>query len=407
MSYVATRLSAVKPSASMAASQAAKALAATGIDVIDLGLGEPDFPTPVHIARASHDAALAGETLYTASAGTLALRQAVAEKFRRENGLDYTPDQIVVANGAKQVIFNTLLATLNDGNEVILPAPYFVSYPEMVKLLGGVPVMPQCAPDQGFRLTPDVLAAAITPNTKWLFLNAPGNPSGAVYSRAEMQALGRVLADHPQVLILSDEIYEHIIFDGREFVSFGQACPDLRDRTLIVNGVAKAYAITGWRVGYAAGPAALIKAMTTVQSQSCTSVAAPMQAAALAALTGPQDCVAQFREAFQRRRDLVVAGIAQIDGLTLPAPEGAFYAYIGCADLIGRVTPKGKLLHTDTDVSDYLLAEAHVGSVPGSAYGLSPFFRISTATSDEVLTQAVARIGRAVAALEPAKETAI
>ena len=407
MSYVATRLSAVKPSASMAASQAAKALAATGIDVIDLGLGEPDFPTPAHIAEASHKAALAGETLYTASAGTLALRQAVADKFRRENGLDYGPDQIVVANGAKQIIFNALMATLNAGDEVILPAPYFVSYPEMVKLLGGTPVMPVCSAKAGFRLTPEVLRAALTPATKWLFLNAPGNPSGAVYSRAEMQALGAVLADHPHVLILSDEIYEHIIFDGREFVSFAAACPELRDRTLIVNGVAKAYAMTGWRVGYAAGPLPLIKAMTTVQSQSCTSVAAPMQAAALAALTGPQDCVAHFREAFQRRRDLVVDGIAAIDGLTLPAPEGAFYAYIGCAGLIGRRTPQGRMLTTDADVSDYLLAEAHVASVPGSAYGLSPFFRISTATSDEVLTQAVARIGRAVAALEPAKETTL
>ena len=405
MTYVATRLAVVKPSASMAASQAAKALAATGVDVIDLGLGEPDFPTPAHIAEASHKAALAGETLYTASAGTLALRQAVADKFRRENGLDYGPDQIVVANGAKQIIFNALMATLNAGDEVILPAPYFVSYPEMVKLLGGTPVMPFCSAEAGFRLTPEVLRAALTPATKWLFLNAPGNPSGAVYSRAEMQALGAVLADHPHVLILSDEIYEHIIFDGREFVSFAAACPELRDRTLIVNGVAKAYAMTGWRVGYAAGPLPLIKAMTTVQSQSCTSVAAPMQAAALAALTGPQDCVAHFREAFQRRRDLVVDGIAAIDGLTLPAPEGAFYAYIGCAGLIGRRTPQGRMLTTDADVSDYLLAEAHVASVPGSAYGLSPFFRISTATSDEVLTQAVARIGRAVAALEPAKET--
>ena len=405
MSYVAARLAVVKPSASMAASQAAKALAATGIDVIDLGLGEPDFPTPAHISDASHKAALAGETLYTASAGTPALRQAVADKFRRENGLDYPPDQIAIANGAKQIIFNALLATLNAGDEVILLAPYFVSYPEMVKLLGGVPVTPQCDAEAGFRLTPEVLRAALTPATKWLFLNAPGNPSGAVYSKAEMQALGAVLADHPQVLILSDEIYEHIIFDGRDFTSFAAACPDLRDRTLIVNGVAKAYAMTGWRIGYAAGPAALIKAMTTVQSQSCTSVAAPMQAAAVAALTGPQDCVAQFREAFQRRRDLVVEGIARIDGLTLPPPEGAFYAYIGCADLIGRRTPAGKVLQSDTDVADYLLAEAHVGSVPGSAYGLSPFFRISTATSDAVLAEAVARIGRAVAALEPAKET--
>ena len=331
MSYAATRLSAVKPSASMAASQAAKALRATGIDVIDLGLGEPDFPTPAHVAEAAHQAALRGETLYTASAGTPALRQAVADKFRRENGLDYGPDDIVVANGAKQIIFNALMATLNDGDEVILPAPYFVSYPEMVKLLGGVPVIATCPAEAGFRLTPQILEAAITPRSKWLFLNMPGNPSGAVYSPDELAALAAVLARHPQILVLSDEIYEHIIFDGRSFVSFGVACPQLKDRTLIVNGVAKAYAMTGWRIGYAAGPAPLIKAMTTVQSQSVTSVAAPMQAAALAALTGPQDCIATFRAAFQRRRDLVVSAIDKIPGLTLPPPEGAFYAYIGCA----------------------------------------------------------------------------
>ncbi|HEX9857779.1 MAG TPA: pyridoxal phosphate-dependent aminotransferase [Paracoccaceae bacterium] len=403
MSYVAKSLSVVKPSASMAASQAAKALRATGVDVIDLGLGEPDFPTPAHVAEAAHAAALRGETLYTAAAGTPALRKAVADKFRRENGLDYGPDDIVVANGAKQIIFNALMATLNDGDEAILPAPYFVSYPEMVKLLGGVPVTPACPADTGFRLTPQVLEAAITPRTKWLFLNMPGNPSGAVYSRAELEALGAVLARHPQVLILSDEIYEHILFDGREFVSFGNACPELRDRTLIVNGVAKAYAMTGWRVGYAAGPAPLIKAMNTVQSQSCTSVAAPMQAAALAALTGPQDCIAAFRTAFERRRDLVVEGISCIPGLTLTAPEGAFYAYIGCAGLIGRTTPKGQVLTDDAAVTDYLLNEAHVGSVPGAAYGLSPFFRISTATSDAILTDAIARIARAVAALQPVK----
>ncbi len=402
MSYVADRLSSVKPSASMAASMAAKALRATGVDVIDLGLGEPDFPTPPHIAQAAHAAAVRGETLYTAAAGTPALRAAVAEKFRRENGLDYGPDDIVVANGAKQIIFNALMATLNDGDQAIIPAPYFVSYPEMVKLLGGVPVMPVCAAEDGFRLTPDALRAAITPRTKWLFLNMPGNPSGAAYSRADLQALRAVLADHPQVLILSDEIYEHILFDGRQFVSFAAACPDLRERTLTVNGVAKAYAMTGWRVGYAAGPAPLLRAMNTVQSQSVTSVAAPMQAAALAALTGPQDCIPQFRAAFQRRRDLVVAGIAGIPGLTLPPPEGAFYAYIGCAGLIGKRTPKGDLLTDDTAVAQYLLHEGHVASVPGAAYGLSPFFRISTATSDALLVEAIARISRAVAALSEA-----
>lgn len=401
MSYLATRLSVVKPSASMAASMAAKALRAKGLDVIDLGLGEPDFPTPRHVIDAAQAAALRGETLYTASAGTAELRAAVAEKFRRENGLDYGPDDIVVANGAKQIIFNALMATLNEGDEAILPAPYFVSYPEMVKLLGGVPVTPVCGAETGFRLTPGVLEQAITPRTKWLFLNMPGNPSGAVYSGEQLKALAAVLAKHPQILILSDEIYEHILFDGRAFVSFGRACPELKDRTLIVNGVAKAYAMTGWRIGYAAGPAPLLKAMNTVQSQSVTSVAAPMQAAAVAALSGPQDCVGEFRRAFERRRDLVVAGIARIPGLTLPPPEGAFYAYIGCAGLIGKRTPKGGVLADDTAVSNYLLNEGHVGSVPGAAYGVSPFFRISTATSDEILTEAIARIGRAVAALQP------
>ena len=400
MSYVADRLAMVKPSASMAVSMAAKALRAQGVDVIDLGLGEPDFPTPAHVVEAAFKAAAAGETLYTAAAGTPALRAAVAEKFKRENGLDFTADEIVVANGAKQIIFNALMATLNAGDEAILPTPYFVSYPEMVKLLGGVPVMPACPAPTGFRLTPAVLEAAITPRTKWLFLNMPGNPSGAVYGLAELQALGAVLANHPQVLILSDEIYEHILFDGRQFVSFGQACPELRDRSLIVNGVAKAYAMTGWRVGYAAGPAPLLKAMNTVQSQSVTSVADPMQAAALAALTGPQDCIAQFRAAFERRRDLVVAGIATIPGLTLAPPEGAFYAYIGCAGLIGKRTPKGEVLTDDTAVTQYLLTEGRVAAVPGAAYGLSPFFRISTATSETVLSEAISRIANAVAALQ-------
>lgn len=403
MNRIAERLSAVKPSASMAASQAAKALRAKGVDVIDLGLGEPDFPTPRHIVEACYTATLAGETHYTAAAGTPALREAVAEKFRCENRLDVTADDIVVANGAKQIIFNALMATLEPGDEAIIPTPYFVSYPEMVKLLGGKPVIVDCLPEAGFWLRPEDLEAAITPRTKWLFLNTPGNPSGAVYSAAELQALGAVLKRHPRVLVLSDEIYEHIIFDGRSFTSFGAACPDLKDQTLIVNGVAKAYAMTGWRIGYAVGPAPLVKAMNTVQSQSCTSVAAPMQAAALAALTGPQDCVAEFRSAFQRRRDLVVAGIAGIPELSLTPPEGAFYAYIGCQGVIGRRTPAGRILGTDTAVSDYLLSEAHVGSVPGAAYGLSPFFRISTATSDTLLAEAITRITRSIKVLELAE----
>lgn len=400
MSYIASRLSVVKPSASMAASQAAKALRAKGVDVIDLGLGEPDFPTPAHIIEAAYAAARAGQTLYTAAAGSPEVREAVAGKFRRENGLDYTADDIVVANGAKQIIFNALMATLEPGDEAILPAPYFVSYPEMVKLLSGTPVTVECPESGGFRLTPELLEKAITPRTKWLFLNMPGNPSGAVYSADDLKALGAVLAKHPQVLILSDEIYEHIIFDSREFVSFGKACPDLKDRSLIVNGVAKAYAMTGWRVGYAAGPVPLVKAMSTIQSQSVTSVCSIAQAATVAALNGPQDEVTRFRKAFEARRNLVVDGIRRINGLTLPPPEGAFYAYIGCANLIGRKTPKGVVLEDDTAVATYLLNEGRVASVPGAAYGLSPYFRISTATSDEVLAEAIARINTAVAQVE-------
>lgn len=400
MSYIASRLSAIKPSASMAASQAAKALRATGVDVIDLGLGEPDFPTPEHIVEAAYKAARNGETLYTAPAGTPALRAAIADKFSRENGLSYNPDDITVANGAKQIIFNALLATLEPGDEAILPAPYFVSYPEMVKLLGGTPVTVECPAETGFRLTPELLEAALTPRTKWLFLNMPGNPSGAVYSRDELAALGAVLARHPAVLILSDEIYEHIIFDGREFVSFASACPELAPRSLIVNGVSKSYAMTGWRVGYAAGPSPLIKAINVVQGQSVTSVCSVAQAAALAALQGPQDHVATFRDAFRARRDLVVEGVRKIAGLSLSAPDGAFYAYIGCKALIGRKTPPGSVLADDAAVVDYLLKQGRVSSVPGAAYGLSPYFRISTATGEETLTEALNRIGAAVNALE-------
>jgi len=400
MSYLSSRLAVVKPSASMAASQAAKALRAKGVDVIDLSLGEPDFPTPEHIVEAAHAAAKAGQTLYTGATGTPEVREAVAGKFRRENGLDYTADDVLIANGAKQIIFNALMATLETGDEVILPAPYFVSYPEMVKLLAGTPVIVACPESAGFRLTPDLLERAITARTKWLFLNMPGNPSGAVYSQAELEALGAVLERHPQVLVLSDEIYEHIIFDRREFVSFGKACPQLRERSLIVNGVSKAYAMTGWRVGYAAGPAPLVKAMATIQGQSVTSVCSIAQAATVAALNGPQDEVGRFRQAFERRRNLVVEGIRRVNGLTLSPPEGAFYAYIGCASLIGRRTPKGEVLGDDVAVANFLLDEGRVSSVPGAAYGLSPYIRISTATGDDVLTEAVERIAAAVSQVE-------
>ncbi|KAB0538110.1 aspartate aminotransferase [Pseudochrobactrum saccharolyticum] len=404
MTYISSRLAAVKPSASMAVSQAAKALSTKGIDVIDLGLGEPDFPTPAHITEAAYQAAKAGDTLYTAALGTLALRKAIVAKFSRENGLDFTTDEIIVSNGAKQIIFNALMATLEDGDEVILPTPYFVSYPEMAKLLGGKPVIAHCREEDGFRLTPEILEQAITPKTKWLFLNSPGNPSGAVYDEASLKALGAVLERHPHVLVLSDEIYEHIIFDGLEFISFAKACPQLKTRSLIVNGMSKAYAMTGWRVGYAAGPLPLIKAMATVQSQSITSVCSIAQAAGTAALEGSQDHIRTFRDAFQRRRDLVVKGIHAIEGLSLRVPEGAFYAFINCAGLIGKQCPDGSVLNDDTAVANYLLNEGHVAAVPGAAYGMSPYFRISTATSDEVLGEAIRRIAGAVARLKPASK---
>jgi len=400
MTRIAQRLSAVKPSASMAASQAARELAATGVDVIDLGLGEPDFATPTHITEAAFAASRGQRILYTAAGGTVALRQAIADKFRRENGLDYTIEEITTANGAKQIIFNALLATLDAGDEVILPAPYFVSYPEMTKLLGGVPVMPECSAADGFRLTPELLQSSITPRSKWLLLNAPGNPSGATYSLAQLQALGAVLEAHPQIMVLSDEIYEHILFDGRQYVSFATACPQLRERILTVNGVSKAYAMTGWRVGYAAGPRDLIVAMNTIQSQSCTSVCTVAQYAAVAALTGPQDDVKRFCAAFEKRRDVVVNAVTRIPGLTLTAPEGAFYAYIGCADYMRRTTPAGDVIADDAAFAHYLLHYAHVATVPGAAYGLSPFFRISTATSEDILSEALRRIGTAVGRLQ-------
>lgn len=400
MSYMSSRLAVVKPSASMVASQAAKTLRAKGVDVIDLGLGEPDFPTPPHIIEAAFAAAKAGDTLYTAPAGTQAAREAVAAKLERENGLRYQSDDIIVSNGAKQVIFNALMATLEPGDEAIMPAPYFVSYPEMVKLLGGVPVVVECSQASGFRLTPELLEEAITPRTKWLFLNMPGNPSGACYSEDDLKVLGTVLARHPQVLVLSDEIYEHIIFDGREFVSFGKACPELKERSLIVNGVSKSYAMTGWRVGYAAGPVPLIKGMATIQSQSVTSVCSVAQAATVAALNGPQEEVGRFRKAFEARRNLVVGGISAIAGLKLAPPEGAFYAYIDCADLVGRRAPDGTVLHDDAAVAYHLLERGRVSSVPGIAYGLSPYFRISTATGESVLAEAIARIRSAVEELE-------
>ena len=401
MSYAASRLSVVKPSASAAVSQNAKALKAAGHDVIDLGLGEPDFDTPVHIVEGAHVAAQAGETRYPPTDGTATLKAAVVEKFKHDNGLDFVPNEIIVSNGAKQVIFDAFMATLEPQSEVILCAPYFGQYKDMVLILGGVPTVVKCPAENGFRLTPSMLAAAITPQTRWLLLNLPSNPSGASYDADQLRALGDVIRANPHVLVMSDEIYEHITFDGKPFTSFLTANPDLRDQVLIVNGVSKAYAMTGWRIGYGAGPAGLIKAMTTVQSQISSGACSVAQAAAAAALNGPQDTVTQFREAFQARRDLVVGRVADIKGLSLAPPDGAFYAYIGCADYIGSTAPDGSKITDDVAFTAYLLQEALVAAVPGSAYDLSPFFRISTATTEAVLNNALDRIAAALTKLTP------
>lgn len=400
MNYAASRLSAVQPSASMQVSDRAKALKAAGHDVIDLGLGEPDFDTPGHIVEAAYQAARAGKTRYPPTDGTQELKQAVVAKFQRENNLTYAPNEIIVSNGAKQVIFDALMATLEPGQEVLLCAPYFDIYRTMTFIIGGVPRDIVCSADDGFRLTPQALEAAITDKTRWLLLNLPSNPAGACYTTEELQALGAVLARHPNVLVLADEIYEHILFDNRTFVSFANACPELRDRLLVVNGVSKAYAMTGWRIGYGAGPADLITQMTKVQSQITSGACSVAQAAATAALNGPQDHIAEFRAAFERRRNIIVDGIAKIPALTLDPPGGAFYTYIGCANAIGSIAPDGTTIADDVAFARYLLDDGFVAAVPGSAYGLSPFVRLSTATSDENLSKAVERMAASVAKLK-------
>lgn len=402
MIRLSSRLDAVVPSASATVSTAAKHLSAQGRDIVDLGLGEPDFDTPPHIIDAAHAAAVRGETRYPLTGGTLDLCRAVVEKLRRDHGVEYDTNDVIVSNGAKQVIFNALMATLEPGDEVVLCAPYFGSYESMTALLGGVSVPIACTPANGFRLTPAQLDDAITERTRWIILNHPSNPTGVVYSHAELRELGAVLEHHPHVSVLSDEIYEHIIFDGRRFVSFAEACPELRERTLIVNGVSKAYAMTGWRIGYGAGPAELITAMTTVQSQATSGACSIAQAAALAALGGQQDHIDVFRSAFEARRNVVADAVAAIDGLSLVTPGGAFYAYVGCDALIGATTASGDVLDDDTAVSRFLLDTAGVASVPGAAYGMSPFFRLSTASSAETLADAMGRIGSAVSELRHA-----
>lgn len=392
MSFLSQTLARVKPSPTIAMTSLARDLAAEGRDIISLSAGEPDFDTPEHIREAGKAAIDAGHTRYTAVDGIRELKRAICAKFARENGLDYQPNEISVGTGGKQILYNALMATLNPGDEVIIPAPYWVSYPDMVTLGGGTPVIIAASIDSGYRITPQQLEAAITPNTKWVILNSPSNPTGAGYAKAHMQALTEVLLRHPHVWVLADDIYEHLVYDDFRFVTPAQVEPRLKDRTLTMNGVSKAYAMTGWRIGYGAGPVELIKAMANVQSQSTSNPCSISQYAALAALEGPQDYITESRAVFQRRRDLVVARLNQCEGIDCPTPEGAFYVYPSIARLIGRRTAAGVEITDDRTFAMELLNATGVAVVFGEAFGLSPHFRISYATSDAQLTDAVARI---------------
>lgn len=373
----------------------ANALKRAGRPVIVLGAGEPDFDTPPNIVEAAVRALARGETRYTVLDGSVAMKEAVQLKFRRDNDLDFALNEITVSAGAKQVIFNALMATLDVGDEVILPAPYWTSYADMVDICDGVPVVVPCDATQGFRLQPEQLEATITPHTRWLFLNSPSNPTGAAYSAAQLRALAEVLERHPQVMVLSDDIYEHILYDGLAFATMAAVAPQLRDRTLTVNGVSKSYAMTGWRLGYGAGPKALIAAMAVVQSQVTSCPSSVSQAAAIEALTGPQDIVRERCASFQARRDVVVAALNEMPGISCRTPEGAFYTFASCAGVIGKRTAGGTTLHTDTDFCDHLLQDFDVAVVPGAIFGLAPYFRISYATSMAQLEEACARIAKA------------
>jgi aspartate aminotransferase len=398
MSIVAIRMGRIKPSPTIAVTNKARDLKAAGRDVIGLGAGEPDFDTPDFVKDAAKTAMDKGQTKYTAVDGTPELKDAIIAKFKRDSGLTYARDQIIVGTGGKQVLFNALLASLNPGDEVIIPAPYWVSYPDMTALAEGVPVFVECPEKDGFKLRPEALEAAIGPRTKWLILNSPSNPTGAAYTRPEMKALTDVLLRHPHVWIMSDDIYEKIVYDGFEFTTPAQVEPALYDRTLTVNGMSKAYAMTGWRIGYAGGPKALIRAMTDLQSQSTSNPCSIAQAAAMAALNGDQGFLAARNESFRARRDMVVDMLNAAPGLRCPKPEGAFYVYPSCEGLIGKTTPEGKRLETDEDVVTYLLDSVGVACVQGAAFGLSPYFRISYATSTQALREACTRIQTACAA---------
>ena len=399
MSLIAARLNRIKPSPSSMAGQRARELRAAGRDIVDLTSGEPDFDTPPNVCEAVVRAMSASKTKYTNVGGTPELKAAVAAKFKRDNGLDYGSGEIIVGTGGKQVIFNAFMCTLEAGDEVIVPAPYWVSYPDITLLADGKPVIVTCRPEDGFKLLPEELERAITPRTRWLVLNAPNNPSGATYSREELRALADVLLRHPQVWVMSDDMYEHILYDGREFATIAQVEPALKERTLTINGVSKAYAMTGWRIGYGGAPAVLIKAMTKLQSQSTSNPSSISQAAAQEALNGPQDFIAERTRIFQERRDKVVAELNRIPGVTCHLPEGAFYVYPSCAGVIGRKAPDGQVIRNDNEFVLYLLEAQNLALLQGEAYGVSPFFRISFATSIERLEEGLRRLRLACEAL--------
>ena len=392
MTLIASRLKAIKPSPTMAVSSIAAELKAAGVDVIGLGAGEPDFNTPPHVIEAAKKAMEEGKTKYTAVDGIPELKAAIVDKFKRENSITTTPKQISVGTGGKQVLYNALMASVDEGDEVIIPAPYWVSYPDIVLLAGGTPVFVQCPTEAGFKMTPSQLEAAITPRSKWLIMNSPSNPSGAGYTPDELKTLAEVVRRHPQLHVLTDDIYEHLIYDGFTFSTMAEIAPDLQERILTMNGVSKAYCMTGWRIGYATGPQDLIKAMATLQSQSTSSPNSIAQYASVEALNGPMDFMASNLKTFDKRRQLLVEALNKIDGISCPTPVGAFYAYPSIAGVIGRKRPDGKIIANDTDYVTWLLEDGGVAAVQGAAFGLEPYFRLSYATATEALEEAAVRI---------------
>lgn len=399
MSFIATRLQAVKPSATLAVTAKAKELESQGINIISLAAGEPDFDTPENIKKAAIEGIKNGETKYTAVSGTIELKKAICNKFKRDNQLDYDQNEVIVGTGGKQVIYNLFMATINEGDEVIIPSPYWVSYPDMVLLAGGTPVTVISDMSTGFRPKPSDIEAVITAKTKWFILNSPSNPSGATYTEEELKALAKLFRKYPHVHIMCDDIYEHITFDGFQFKTLATIAPDLKERIFIVNGVSKAYSMTGWRIGYGAGNKDIIKAMTVIQSQSTSNPSSISQVAAVEALNGTQDFIKPNAENFCAKRNLVMSLLSEIDGLECYKSEGAFYLFPKCSKLFGKKTPNGNIIENSSDLATYLLESANVAIVPGIGFGLEGYFRISYATSEELLTESCNRIAKAISQL--------